>query len=263
MAKIVATASRPAERDVEASGIWLKTSYINHDCVGNCVSAFIGDVQIIRAKQDLDAGTELRFPRQTYEPLKDSEKRQALKEKWGFQCNCALCRHDQAIPAWKLSSRRTLRDEAEKALGDKSDLTKVGQILSMLEMSHSENEPAGSRMEMWHSYWLLALIHLKEDRAAEAAEALVKTLEVQGFDVVASPPRRRADNRSLFEIRAYGMMEMNNVLILAKLSVLYKRLDPMLVGVVTNYARMVYRMIVGEDDTFEGELPKISSFLGT
>jgi len=45
----------------KASGIWIISSYINHSCISNCRRSFIGDMQIIRATQDLHADTELVF----------------------------------------------------------------------------------------------------------------------------------------------------------------------------------------------------------
>lgn len=40
-------------------GIWLKASYTNHSCCSNARRAFIGDMMIVRAAQDLEPNTEI------------------------------------------------------------------------------------------------------------------------------------------------------------------------------------------------------------
>ncbi len=42
-----------------ASGLWALISLINHSCIANCERAFIGDMQIVRAANDIEAGSEL------------------------------------------------------------------------------------------------------------------------------------------------------------------------------------------------------------
>jgi SET domain-containing protein len=41
------------------SGLWALISLINHSCIANCDHAFIGDMQIVRAREDIEAGCEL------------------------------------------------------------------------------------------------------------------------------------------------------------------------------------------------------------
>ncbi|CAF1352315.1 unnamed protein product [Didymodactylos carnosus] len=77
-----------------ASGLFLMPSYINHTCLGNCIRSFVGDMMIVRALDDLPAGTELLM---SYtDILLELEDRQSTIAKHGFTCDCKLCVLDRA-----------------------------------------------------------------------------------------------------------------------------------------------------------------------
>jgi hypothetical protein len=42
-----------------ATGLWLTIAAMNHNCLSNTRRSVIGDMAIIRASQDISAGTEL------------------------------------------------------------------------------------------------------------------------------------------------------------------------------------------------------------
>lgn len=75
------------------SGIWLLTSRINGSCVSNCRRSFIGDMKIIRATQDMPAGTDLLLSYRapcSVEFYEDVQKH--LFSAWSFKCTCDLCK---------------------------------------------------------------------------------------------------------------------------------------------------------------------------
>lgn len=252
----------PGEEDSTTGGIWIMASYINHDCIGNCCRSWIGDMQIVRAKQDLDAGTELRFPYLYYEPLQSYEERQARKEYLGFQCDCALCREDEAMPAWMLSRRWKLLTEAIEALDTTGDLAKADRSLSALTELHSGNKALGFPIEARAAYLRLSAAYSKKHRFTAAAEAAVKGLEVQGFDVMARPPRRRVNRQSRFEIRAWGEMREQLLTFLLLLGLIYRKIAPGLRVTLHEYFKTAYCIIMGEEETFVeqiGNLPELKS----
>lgn len=51
--------AKDEETAFTTSGIWMLISHINHICMSNCRRSLIGDMQIVRATKDLEAGTEL------------------------------------------------------------------------------------------------------------------------------------------------------------------------------------------------------------
>ncbi|SPO01999.1 related to TPR domain protein [Cephalotrichum gorgonifer] len=71
------------------SGIWVLASRINHSCLSNCSRSSIGDMQIVRAMMDLDAGTDLfTYRRPGFMESHADVQRDLMK--WGFQCRCDL-----------------------------------------------------------------------------------------------------------------------------------------------------------------------------
>lgn len=50
-----------SERGYSTCGIWPIASRINHACLSNCRRSFIGNMLLVRATRDMDAGTELFF----------------------------------------------------------------------------------------------------------------------------------------------------------------------------------------------------------
>ncbi|KAK5723704.1 hypothetical protein LTR15_005403 [Elasticomyces elasticus] len=97
-------------------GVWRVASYVNHACSGNAVRAFIGDMMIIRATRDIKAGDEVTM-RYTNPKEDGPASRKKTKDSWGFECDCAICMADLAVPPKQLERRRALNKEVEKFLG--------------------------------------------------------------------------------------------------------------------------------------------------
>lgn len=77
-------------------GIWLHAAIANHSCLPNATRAFIGDMMILRANRKVQAGEEILM---TYYPDRDSyTKRKKALRFYAFECDCKLCRADQAMP---------------------------------------------------------------------------------------------------------------------------------------------------------------------
>jgi len=70
------------------TGIWLLASKINHSCCNNCDRSFVGNLQIVRAAQDLPAGSELGFRYLDTDGVIGQKK---LTSTWGFTCDYAIC----------------------------------------------------------------------------------------------------------------------------------------------------------------------------
>jgi hypothetical protein len=69
-----------------AYGHWLHVSIFS-----NCRRSFIGDMQVIRAAQDMPAGTLLSFPYRIPAAIDhDYKKTQQELKNYGFTCACRL-----------------------------------------------------------------------------------------------------------------------------------------------------------------------------
>ncbi|PTD06973.1 hypothetical protein FCULG_00007245 [Fusarium culmorum] len=117
------------------SGVWLLAARINHSCVCNCRRSFIGDIQIVRAAQDLPVGTELTFP---YCPTGDPETYQDIQNKlakWGFTCDCELCKDRRKTTKAVRVLRKELHDDfMDQSPSDEPfDLDKAMELMKGIE----------------------------------------------------------------------------------------------------------------------------------
>ena len=105
----------PNPPKTESSGIWPLASYLNHSCLGTADRAFIGDLLIARATQDLPPNTELTWP---YLPPdigseSESDRRNKMLQNWGFECDCALCADAMGLGNRVARTRRALVEGVE------------------------------------------------------------------------------------------------------------------------------------------------------
>ncbi|KAL7267546.1 hypothetical protein RUND412_009864 [Rhizina undulata] len=88
-------------------GIWHLPSFINHSCLGNARPAFIGDLFVLRAVEDIPAGDQV-FICYTNGESGYVERSAVLKEKFGFNCQCRRCIHEASQPPELLAKRESL-----------------------------------------------------------------------------------------------------------------------------------------------------------
>lgn len=92
---------------------------LNHSCLPNVSSIFLGDVVITKALRPLTAGEEI-----SHEYVRggtDYQTRQSLLSKHGFVCACCLCQLDRGDGEDKLSKRRTIFAVQTPAVFARSD----------------------------------------------------------------------------------------------------------------------------------------------
>ncbi|GKT52059.1 uncharacterized protein ColSpa_12240 [Colletotrichum spaethianum] len=231
-------------------GIWTTASFINHSCVGNCYRSFIGDMMIVRACRDLDAGTELLF---SYELPKEGADYQATQndlKHWGFVCRCELCEEKKETSQPMFQKRqRLVRDlkNSMRACRAPAQEAKVLRLLSQVEDTY----PGGKgtlRLDIWEVYLALGQKRADRGKLAEGLELMIKGLEALGFEVVAFPPGKPSGKPTL-EIKKWG--QVNDYLVSAFLAMFhaYKVLAPELCEVAKGYAETVYVITHGEKDT--------------
>lgn len=98
---VMAPSAAGGERRIRGSGLYIKSSLVNHECLPN-VARFDdfdthgpGNTQIsLRALADISAGAEIL---QSYFPLNWSyrERQERCQEQYGFQCLCSRCQLEQ------------------------------------------------------------------------------------------------------------------------------------------------------------------------
>lgn len=245
-------------------GVWPLASRINHSCVTNCRRSFIGDVMIVRASEDIDAGAELHFQYQQPEPDETFDETQKKLGNWGFACDCALCLDKKGTSRRVVRERETLLQSLKQVLrptASAAQLARAAKILEALENTYAarpdDNAPPLPRLELWDPYVALGKTLVDRNKPAEGLEMLLKALEALGFVVAACPPRDAGDRKkAVLEIKHWGYVHDYTMEIFLQMLRAYGKLAPELCEVVKGYAGVAYSICVGEKETIGKRYPE-------
>jgi tetratricopeptide (TPR) repeat protein len=138
--------------DFKNQGLWIYPSFLNHSCVPNVSNFFLGPVMVIRANQDIKAGSELFISYvDTFLPVM---VRQDDLKKYGFQCKCKKC----VTETEKLSDTMEEAEAANRFLeiygGMSTDKSVIQHQIGKLETIY-ENAPI-SKMRLLGPKLLIA-----------------------------------------------------------------------------------------------------------
>lgn len=260
-------------QDVDASdafrsyGVWPLVSHINHACISNCQSSFIGDVQIVRATKDLEPGSELFFWYKSPVGYYTYEEAQKQLQNWDFTCACALCLARKKTAKTTINERKDLWTKIRGVTDDlmegpmvasgklrPANAKKVKKLLQQLEATYSSDEraPGAVRLELWSLYTEFGETLFRAGEFFEAIEMVVRGFEALGFIVTACPPRLNAtphESSAVFQVQQWGVAEESLAAGFSILYRAYKMAVPELAVVVKEYVETAYSIVVGEKDT--------------
>jgi hypothetical protein len=230
-------------------GIWIKASYINHSCLGNVRRSFIGDMMIVRAAKDLDVGTELMFPYEAPEGIYTSKTERKFKN-WGFVCTCALCEDIKATKSSEVTKRKNLLAQLDRLC--KSGMipqdmsTKFERLLKALNETYARPAEEVPRLSLWDPQLLLTRIYMGKLDLTKGLESARKTLQTLSFVVTG------LDRTS----EALVVLEWGHTVDHLVEVFLHARSALEQLGLsekskqAKHYARVAYRILVGEDASF-------------
>lgn len=116
-------------RETCCTGIYIRSSYINHSCVRNSHRTTIGDLLLLYATKDIKKGEELTIS-YGYDLDMFASRKEAISSMWNFQCNCPLCVADAGVSADVLERRDDLFKAAKSFMEHSSP--REGTTNSML-----------------------------------------------------------------------------------------------------------------------------------
>ena len=246
------------EKHHHTTGIFIKASHINHSCHNNARRSFIGDMIIVRATKDIPAATEISFWYASPEPGRTWEKTQENLRHWGFQCSCIWCQQDKKTAKKTHTKRMALLEDlkaAFQASGD-ANLPRAERILAAIEKTYSAPAKDVPRLELPDPYLLLTRLYNSHNRPHSAIQTACKVLTSLGFVIAHHSPDAPV---SSFEILQWGLPQAEVIETWTHLWIACDKLAPHLCGKAEEYARISYRMCVGEDDTFDETVGKMAS----
>ncbi|KAG2441895.1 hypothetical protein HXX76_003502 [Chlamydomonas incerta] len=160
-------------------GVWPEFALLNHSCAPNTVAFNVGQHLLVQAAADIDQGQEattcylgdlVQTPRE--------QRRASLKGAYGFDCECARCKAEGAVPAevtaavaaaYELTTSEQARKLATEAPGrsDRASLRPLEtQLAAATERLEAAMQAAGlaERVRQWlrnsayAAYFTLAVI---------------------------------------------------------------------------------------------------------
>ncbi|KAI4726362.1 SET domain-containing protein [Aureobasidium sp. EXF-10728] len=113
--------------------LFIQASYANHSCIDNTHRSFVGDTVVLRAVNDIAAGTELTT---SYWPaaLDEPDRHEDLFKNWKFVCKCKLCESESECDQDWEETFKTVRKLLEEKYSDKKEfIVKIEQLAKRLE----------------------------------------------------------------------------------------------------------------------------------
>lgn len=237
---------KAGKKNQESSGIWTQASYINHCCTSTARRAFIGDMMIVRANCDMEAGTEVTF--WYHNPGSDAAADLSTGfNHWGFACDCAICKDGKTTSATVINQRKNMFKQLKNLFHGTVKVNKIGRLLDDLDKTYTEPANVVPRLDLYDPLLGLAQAYIKQGKPNQAVEWTAKTFVSLGYVLGG------ADSSSVaFIIVKWGIIVDVLVLALLQLRETFKTL-----GLVDkskqaeDYARLMYKIVVGEDSTFD------------
>lgn len=240
-----------------SSGIWCTASYINHSCVANCHRTFIGDMIIIRATEDLPAGTELKLSYTVVgseESYEQTQKRFAL---WDFTCTCYLCEMKKKTRDIDMRVRETQLQRLDALLATPGpvDTDRAWELLTQMDKTYNNSGQKECKLTLQQGYYSLAARLMMKSDLDEATAMMLRVLELGGFTLASQPAENGYQNSAMIEIRKWGP---DGVVSFSAIQSLYRickkagaeRRAPKQLAIMRAYAKIAHSLIVGEPETF-------------
>jgi hypothetical protein len=246
-----------------SSGIWVQAARLNHSCFSNCRRSFIGDMQILRAAQDIPAHTELTHPyRIPAATDHDYEKTQQELRSYGFICECSLCVDAKRTSEDVMSERARLRNDLLMAFSTgvskgsfdcaRVDTARIEQLLGMLAMTYPKSAQEVPRTGMWDPYLALTRMYNILGRVEKVVWASLKTMEMLGFNITGAQVHLKSSDSHVIVIEKWGLVVDYLVECWLMIWTAYASLgDFERADMARAFASVSYRIVVGEDETFE------------
>lgn len=156
------------------------------------------------------------------------------------------------------------------------DLPRAERLLAAIEKTYSAPAKDVPRLELPGPYLLLTRIYNSQDQPQRVIQTAFKVLASLGFVITHQFPKASSaspsssssppSNSSSFDILQWGLTQDKVIETWTHLWTAIPRVAPHLSGKAEKYARVAYRICIGEDETFDetvGKMARARMFVGT
>jgi hypothetical protein len=206
---------------------------------------------IVRATRDLAQGTELTFwyhnPCGPSKPVLDKKL-----QHWGFTCDCAICLDAKKTQSTIISERRKLFSNIERAFKSFQSSNffpekKLIRLIDALETTYTSPAEDVPRLLLFDAQFALAFNYTQQNKTGKGLQWFHKGFTSLGFIVAGvdvSPTH--------FEVLKWGLVIDAMIEVFLHIRGVFMGLGMVVdSGRADEYARTVYRMVIGEDTSFE------------
>jgi hypothetical protein len=206
-------------------------------------------MMIVRASRDLEPGTEITF--WYHSPVGTSMKDLKGKLKhWEFVCDCTICQDAKATKSAVITKRQNLLESVRRAFNSsalhRNQIGGVERLLDTLNSTYMRPADEVPRLLLWDPQLALAKAHAAQNNMVKSLELVGKVLTSLGFMVVGTD-----SSSTSFAVIKWGLVidHLVDVFLLAQTAFAAMKAgkDSIQAG---EYARIAYRIIVGEDTSF-------------
>lgn len=245
------------EKTYHTTGIFIRASHINHSCYNNARRSFIGDMMIVRAARDIPADSEVFFWYAVPEANRTWEKAQEKLQNWGFQCSCVICQQDKKTTKKMHAKRNALLGDLTKAFQEAGEgyLPKAERLLAAIEKTYSAPAKDIPRLELWDPYLLLTRIYALQSQPQNVVRTAFKVLTSLGFVIT----HQSSDSPNIFlEVLHWGLTQDKVIETWTHVWTAYAHIAPHLCKRAEEYARVAYKICIGEDETFDKKVGRMA-----
>ncbi|KAJ5120843.1 uncharacterized protein N7515_010231 [Penicillium bovifimosum] len=249
--------AKKANEQFHSCGFWSMASYINHSCLSNARRSFIGDMMIVRASRDLPPETEITFWYKS--PMNgDPTELPVDLQHWGFKCDCTLCQDIRSLkPSVLLDRSRISADLQRLFKRPKINSRKIEDTISSLAGTYCRPASEVPRLALYSSYLSLAAFYASSGNLREAVKFGLMSLESLGFVIEGGNIPHVSD--APLVVQTWGLMNDGVVGCWMILCFAYRELASPLASQAGGYAKLSYRICVGEDGTFDQTYDRLSN----
>ena len=237
-----------AESKDGCMGIWITASLINHSCLPSVQQSMCGDMIILRATRNLPKDTELRLNYcGTTENVEDREEH--LKQ-YDFICCCALCTcQRKTTPKTQKARSEAYKRIIERFKSDEpTDMATYFILLTNVSKTFDTNPAEEPRRILINP--AINLISASSDTPA-ADSSLKEYVTKVGLLLLKGLGWDIKTNASKFQVKRWGLVTDEVVAVLADMWTAYGVTCLSIVKEVEAVLRTAYRIMVGEEATFE------------
>lgn len=211
----------------------------------------------------MPAGTELSFAYRIPAAVDhDYKKTQQELKNYGFTCTCPLCLDAKTTSEATVANRAKLREELTIAFATGSsggsfdctrvDTARIEQVLGSLEITYAAPAQLVPRTGMWDPYLALTRMYAVLGQEEKVIWASLKTMEMLGFVITGANVYLRDDQERIIVVEKWGLVVDYLPECWLMIWTAYALLgDKERADMARGVASVNYRIVVGEDETFE------------